>query len=76
VLLERESAIDEVRLEMTAFCSRRVDYYLNATGRSALVTLSASWHLIPLFDSPDAKRDPRRIIDQIDAFERMHTRRK
>ena len=76
VLLERESAIDEVRLEMTAFCSRRVDYYLNATGRSALVTLSASWHLIPLFDCPEAKRDSRRIIEQIDAFERSHTRRK
>jgi len=76
VLLERDSGIDEVRLEMTAFCSRRVDYYLAATGRSALVTLSASWTLIPLFDCPDAKRDPRRIVDQIDAFERLHTKRK
>jgi PAS domain S-box-containing protein len=76
VLLERDSGIDEVRLEMTAFCSRRVDYYLAATGRSALVTLSASWTLIPLFDCPEAKKDPRRIVDQIDAFERLHTKRK
>ncbi len=76
VLLERENSPDEVRLEMTSFCSRRVDYYLNAAGRSALVTLSASWNLIPLFDCPEAKKDPRKIVDQIDAFERMYTRRK
>jgi PAS domain-containing protein len=76
VLAERDSSIDEVRLEMTAFCSRRVDYYLNATGRSALVTLSASWHLIPLFDNPEAKRDPSVIVNQIDAFEKMHSKKK
>jgi CheY-like chemotaxis protein len=76
VIAERDSSIDEVRLEMTAFCSRRVDYYLNATGRSALVTLSASWNLVPLFDNPDAKRDPSIIVNQIDAFERLHSRKK
>ncbi len=76
VLVERDSGMDEVRLEMTAFCSRRVDYYLAATGRSALVTLSASWTLIPLYDCPEARKDPKRIVDQIDAFERLHTKRK
>jgi CheY-like chemotaxis protein len=76
VLAERDSSIDEVRLEMTAFCSRRVDYYLNATGRSALVTLSASWTLIPLFDNPEAKRDPKVIVDQIDAFEKLYSKKK
>jgi PAS domain-containing protein len=76
VLAERDSSIDEVRLEMTAFCSRRVDYYLNATGRSALVTLSASWNLIQLFDCPEAQGDPSIVINQIDAFERLHGRKK
>jgi PAS domain S-box-containing protein len=73
VLLERDSTTDEVRLEMTAFCSRRVDYYLNATGRSALVTLSASWNLIPLFD---CAKDANKIVEQIDGFEKMHSRKK
>jgi len=76
VLAERDSSIDEVRLEMTAFCSRRVDYYLNATGRSAVLTLSASWNLIPLFDNPEARRDPSVIVDQIDAFEKLYNRKK
>lgn len=76
VLAQRESSIDEVRLEMTAFCSKRVDYYLNATGRSALVTLSASWNLIPLFDCPEAKKDSSKITGQIDAIERLNIKKR
>ena len=70
VLLERGNPIDEVRIEMMAFCSRRVEYFLQ--DRSALVSLSASWNLIPLIETRDANV----IADQIDAFEKLHTKRR
>ena len=69
-LCERGSSLDEVRLEMTALCSRRVDYFLNAPERSALVTLSASWTLLPLYGDTGITK----VIEQIDGFERQHTR--
>ena len=69
-LCERASSLDEVRLEMTSMCSRRVDYFLNASERSALVTLSANWTLLPLFDGASIDK----VVDQVDAFERMHSR--
>ena len=68
-LCERNSSLDEVRLEMTALCSRRVDYFLNAPGRSALVTLSATWTLLPLY-----KTTLEKVIEQVDGFERQHSR--
>lgn len=69
-LCERETSPDQVRLEMTALCSRRIDYFLNATERSALVTLSASWTLMPLFAGADLEK----LVEQIDAFQRQHSR--
>ena len=69
-LCERTSSHDEVRLEMTSLCSRRVDYFLNASERSALVTLSANWTLLPLFDGATIDK----VIDQVDGFERSHSR--
>ena len=68
-LCERDSSLDEVRLEMTALCSRRVDYFLNAPERSALVTLSATWTLLPLY-----KTTLEKVIEQVDGFERQHSR--
>ena len=69
-LCERSSSLDEVRLEMTALCSRRIDYFLNAPERSALVTLSATWTLLPLYGAAVIEK----VIEQIDGFERQHTR--
>ena len=68
-LCERNSSLDEVRLEMTALCSRRIDYFLNAPERSALVTLSATWTLLPLY-----KTNLEKVIDQVDGFERQHSK--
>jgi hypothetical protein len=69
-LCERTSSLDEVRLEMTALCSRRIDYFLNAPERSALVTLSANWTLLPLYGAVALEK----VIEQIDGFERQHSR--
>ena len=69
-LCERNSSLDEVRLEMTALCSRRVDYFLNAPERSALVTLSATWTLLPLYGGASLDK----VVEQIDGFERQHSR--
>lgn len=69
-LCERNSSLDEVRLEMTALCSRRIDYFLNAPERSALVTLSATWTLLPLYGAVTLDK----VIEQIDGFERQHSR--
>ena len=69
-LCERGSSLDEVRLEMTALCSRRIDYFLNAPERSALVTLSATWTLLPLYGATSLDK----VIEQIDGFERQHSR--
>ena len=69
-LCERNSSLDEVRLEMTALCSRRIDYFLNAPERSALVTLSATWTLLPLGGNVTLEK----VIEQIDGFERQHSR--
>lgn len=71
LLVERDSTLDEVRLEMTAMCSRRLDYFLDASERSALVTLSAAWTLLPLEDTDTAK-----VVAQIDSFDRAHTRKR
>ena len=68
-LCERNSSLDEVRLEMTALCSRRIDYFLNAPERSALVTLSSTWTLLPLY-----KTSVEKVIEQVDGFERQHSR--
>ena len=68
-LCERGSSLDEVRLEMTTLCSRRIDYFLNAPERSALVTLSATWTLLPLYETVLEK-----VIEQVDGFERQHSR--
>lgn len=68
-LCERGSSLDEVRLEMTALCSRRIDYFLNAPERSALVTLSATWTLLPLYETALEK-----VMEQVDSFERQHSR--
>jgi hypothetical protein len=69
-LCERGSSLDEVRLEMTALCSRRIDYFLNGPERSALVTLSATWTLLPLYGNVSLDK----IIEQVDGFERQHSR--
>jgi hypothetical protein len=69
-LCERGSSLDEVRLEMTALCSRRIDYFLNAPERSALVTLSAAWTLLPLYGNVSVEK----VIEQMDGFERQHSR--
>jgi PAS domain-containing protein len=69
-LCERDSSLDEVRLEMTALCSRRIDYFLNGPERSALVTLSAAWTLLPLYRNTSLEK----VIEQIDGFVRQHSR--
>lgn len=74
VLLDRETTPPDVRMELTSFTTRRVDYYLNTVGRSALVTLSPSWRLIPLNCDPDLVLDTDDIIRRIEQFEREHTR--
>lgn len=74
VLLDRETTPPDVRMELTSFTTRRVDYYLNTVGRSALVTLSPAWRLIPLNCDPDLVLDTDDIIRRIDQFEREHTR--
>ena len=52
----------------------------NALPYDGTIPDSAAWSWmtanVPLFDCPEATRDSRRIIEQIDAFERSHTRRK
>ncbi len=69
-LCERTSSLDEVRLEMTALCSRRIDYFLTGPERSALVTLSATWTLLPLYGNTTLEK----VIEQTDGFERQHSR--
>ena len=69
-LCERTSSLDEVRLEMTALCSRRIDYFLTGPERSALVTLSATWTLLPLYGNTTLDK----VIEQTDGFERQHSR--
>lgn len=71
LLLERDSSLDEVRLEMTSLCSRRLDYFLDASERSALVTLSATWNLLPMEDTTVEK-----IIATVDSFDKAHTRKR
>ena len=71
LLLERDSSLDEVRLEMTSLCSRRLDYFLDASERSALVTLSATWNLLPMEDTTVDK-----IIATVDSFDKAHTRKR
>ncbi|BDC52480.1 hypothetical protein F183_A47950 [Bryobacterales bacterium F-183] len=74
LLLDRESTPPDVRMELTSFTTRRVDYYLNTVGRSALVTLSPAWRLIPLNCDPEQSFDTEEVIRRIEQFEREHTR--
>lgn len=70
VLSDRNSSLDDMRLEMTALCARRIDYFLHASERSALLTLSASWTLLPVMETGSLEA----IAEQIEAFEKLHTR--
>src|SRR5260370_12196070 len=70
VLSDRYSSLDDMRLEMTALCARRIDYFLHASERSALLTLSASWTLLSLMDIGSLEA----VVGQIEAFKKLHTR--
>lgn len=74
LLLDRQSTPPDVRMELTSFTTRRVDYYLNTVGRSALVTLSPAWRLIALNCDPELTFDTEEIIRRIDQFEADNTR--
>jgi PAS domain S-box-containing protein len=69
VLAERMTSDDEVRLEIMSFGSRKIDYFLNATHRSAMVTLSSAWTIMPLFDGATLDK----VVSQIESFESTHS---
>ncbi|MBX9601042.1 MAG: response regulator [Bryobacteraceae bacterium] len=64
LLLDRQAAYDVVRNEVTTLCSRRIDYYLYAKDRSALVSLSVQWALFPILEASSAQG----LAEQFDAM--------
>ncbi len=64
LLLDRQAAYDVVRNEVTTLCSRRIDYYLYAKDRSALVSLSVQWALFPILEASSAAS----LAEQFDAM--------